>query len=82
MRSGTKAKSRSAAQAKLPSERARAYRERMKKKGMRLVHTWVIDTRSPEFKAEARRQARLINKSPDTEEAMQFIESHSADWDE
>lgn len=42
------------------SQRAQKYREAMKAKGMRLVQKWVIDTDTPEFKAEARRQSLLI----------------------
>ena len=42
------------------SQRAQKYREAMKAKGMRLVQRWVIDTRTPEFRAEARRQSLLI----------------------
>lgn len=42
------------------SQRAQKYREAMRARGMRLVQKWVIDTRTPEFRAEARRQSLLI----------------------
>ncbi|MBL8597068.1 MAG: antitoxin MazE family protein [Devosia sp.] len=42
------------------SQRAQKYRETMRAKGMRLVQKWVIDTQTPEFKAEARRQSLII----------------------
>jgi hypothetical protein len=70
------------AKALTSSERVRLYRAKKKKAGMRLLQIWVPDTRSPKVKAELRRQARLLAKSPDSEEALRFIESHSADWDE
>ena len=49
---------------KSSSERVRAYRERMQKKGMRLVQFWVPDTSTPEFKAEARRQPTEFASEP------------------
>ncbi|HEX4113352.1 MAG TPA: antitoxin MazE-like protein [Stellaceae bacterium] len=81
MRSGTKAKSRPPAKAKPPRERARAYRERMKKQGMRLVQKWELDRRSPAFRAELKREARLLARpSQEEEEIMRFIESLYEDW--
>ena len=41
-------------------DRVRAHRARMRAQGMRLVQMWVRDTRTPEFKAEAARQSRLV----------------------
>jgi len=38
-------------------EKVRAYRQRMRAKGLRLVQMWVPDTRTPEFVAEAHRQS-------------------------
>jgi hypothetical protein len=45
-------------------DKVRDYRARMRAKGMRLVQFWVPDTTSPGFRAEARRQSRLIAQSP------------------
>ena len=42
------------------SQRTQKYRDAMRAKGMRLVQKWVVDTRTPEFKAEARRQSLLV----------------------
>lgn len=63
-------------------ERVRAYRERMRKKGMRLVQFWVPDTSTPEFKAEARRQSLLIANSPQERDDQAFIDSVSIWWDD
>jgi mRNA interferase MazF len=76
-----RAKPKTASKAKSPRERARTYRERMKKKGMRLVHKWVVDRQSPKFKAELRRQAGNLADASDDEEVMQFIENNSVSWD-
>lgn len=65
---------------KSSSERVRAYRERMRKKGMRLVQFWVPDTSTPEFKAEARRQSLLVSRSPQAKEDQEFIDSITIKW--
>jgi hypothetical protein len=51
--------------------RVAKHRASLRAKGMRLVQIWVPDTRSPTFKAEARRTSRLLAKrynAPDSEE--------------
>ncbi|MGH6755524.1 MAG: antitoxin MazE family protein [Bradyrhizobium sp.] len=58
-------------------ENVRAYRERMRSRGMRLVQIWVPDTRSPEFAAEARRQSKLIAESPQEADDQAFVDSVS-----
>ena len=60
-------------------EKVRAHRARLRKQGLRPIQVWVPDTRSPAFKAEARRQARLVSRLPGEEDVMAFIESVS-DW--
>ncbi|MEK7820530.1 MAG: antitoxin MazE family protein [Pseudomonadota bacterium] len=57
----------------------RAHRARLRAQGLRPVQIWVPDVRSPAFKAEARRQSRLIANSPGERETMDFIEA-IADW--
>jgi len=37
----------------------RAYRSKLKNKGLRQVNIWLPDTRSPEFRKECLRQSRL-----------------------
>ena len=60
-------------------EKVKAYRERMRKRGMKLIQIWVPDPKSPYFFAEARRQARLIANSPHEKEDQAFIDSIS-EW--
>ena len=56
---------------KAPSRRDKfhAYRARKRASGLREVRLWLPDTRSPEFLAEARRQAARLNHSEDEREA-------------
>jgi hypothetical protein len=56
-----------------------AHRARLRAKGLRPIQIWVPDVRSPEFKAEAERQARLVALDPHEAEIMAFIEA-AADW--
>ena len=56
-------------------EKTRAYRARKRAQGMRLMQRWIIDTRTPEFRAEARRQSRLLSESPHAEEDQAFLDS-------
>ncbi len=58
-------------------EKARAYRERMRAKGLRPVQLWVTDTRSPEFAAEARRQSLAVANSPTEADDQAFIDAIS-----
>ena len=60
-------------------DKVKAYRERMRKRGMKLIQIWVPDPTSPYFAAEARRQARLIAESPHEPADQAFIDSIS-DW--
>lgn len=57
------------------SERTRAYRERMRKKGLRPIEIWVPDVRSREFKEEARRQALAVARSAQEQDDLEFIDS-------
>ena len=58
-------------------DKVRSYRERMRAKGMKLVQLWVPDTATPSFRAEARRQARLIAASPHETQDQAFIDAIS-----
>jgi len=62
-------------------DRVKAHRERMRAKGMRLYQIWLPDTTTPEFRAEASRQARLIRDSPEEKDDQAFIDSVAAIWD-
>lgn len=41
-------------------DQVRAYRSRMKTRGLRQVNLWLPDTRSPTFKKECRRQSLVV----------------------
>jgi hypothetical protein len=56
-------------------DKHKRYRMNQKAKGRRLLRIWVPDTRTPEFQAEARRQALLLRGAPEEAEALDFIEA-------
>jgi hypothetical protein len=58
-------------------DKVRAHRERLRAQGLRPIQVWVPDTRSPKFAAEARRQCRLINASPQAAEDQAFVDTIS-----
>ena len=62
-------------------EKVKAYRERMRRQGLRPIQIWVPDVRSPEFAAEAHRQSMAIAESVQDPEDQAFIDSIS-DLDE
>jgi len=63
-------------------EKVRAYRERLRRQGLRPIQIWVPDVRSPAFKAEARRQSRAIADSEQEGEDQAFIDAISEAEDE
>jgi Protein of unknown function (DUF3018) len=67
------------AQTSSSRDKVRAYRKRMRAKGLRLVQMWLPETRTPEFAAEARRQSLLANISPSAAEDQAWVDSIS-DW--
>jgi hypothetical protein len=60
-------------------DKVKAHRERMRKRGMKLIQIWVPDPQSPYFAAEARRQARALARSPHEKDDQAFIDSIS-EW--
>jgi len=62
-------------------EKVRAYRERLRRQGLRPIQIWVPDVRSPAFRAEAHRQSSLVAGSDLEAEDQAFIDaiSDSAD---
>jgi hypothetical protein len=68
--------------AKSSAERTRAYRERKRKQGMKLIQIWVPDVDSPEFAAEAHRASLAVSRGPHAEEDQAWVDSVSAPWDE
>jgi hypothetical protein len=57
--------------------KVRDHRARMRASGMKLVQFWVPDTSSVQFKAEARRQSRLIACSSHEADDQAFVDSLS-----
>jgi hypothetical protein len=56
-------------------ERVAKRRATLRAQGLRLKQFWVPDVRSPEFKAEARRQCRLINEAMKNSDDLAFAEA-------
>jgi len=57
------------------SQRAGAYRARMRALGLRPVQIWVPDTTRPGFAAEVRRQVEVLRDQPEERDALEFIEA-------
>jgi len=56
-------------------DKVRAHRLRLRRQGLRPIQIWVSDVRSPKFKAEARRQSRLVAADPGEPDVMASIEA-------
>jgi len=63
------------ARAKSSREKVRAYRQRMRAKGLRLVQMWLPDTSSPEFARQAHLDSLAIANSPTEQADQAFIDS-------
>jgi hypothetical protein len=59
------------------SKRVRSYRDRLRARGLRPVQIWVPDVRSPEFAAEAHRQAAAVAASEHAADDQAFIDAVS-----
>ena len=62
---------------KATREKVRAYRERLRRQGLRPIQIWVPDVRSPEFQAEAHRQSAAVATSPHQADDQAFIDAIS-----
>ena len=62
---------------KTSRERTKAYRERLKAKGLKPVTIWVPDINDPEVRAQLKRDCQLISESPHEKEIMEWIEAVS-----
>ena len=58
-------------------DKVRAYRERMRARGLRTVQIWVPDTRTAEFRKEAHRQSLAVANSQHAREDQDFIDAVS-----
>lgn len=63
---------------KATRDKVRAYRERLRRQGMRPVQIWVPDVRSPAFQVEAHRQSAAVARSEHEADDQAFIDSVSA----
>jgi Antitoxin MazE-like len=62
---------------KATREKVRAYRERLRRQGLRPIQIWVPDVRSPEFQTEAHRQSAAVAASPHEADDQAFIDAVS-----
>lgn len=62
-----------------PRSKFAAYRARKKAAGFRELRMWVPDTRTPEFKAEAKRQAALLDHSEEEREIAEMMVRFAAE---
>ena len=58
-------------------DKVRAYRERMRARGLRPIQIWVPDTRRAAFRTEAHRQSLAVARSPHGREDQNFIDAIS-----
>lgn len=63
--------------AKSTREKVRAYRERLRRQGLRPIQIWVPDVRARNFKVEAHRQSLVVAESAYEEEDQDFIDAIS-----
>jgi hypothetical protein len=49
------------------------YRSNKKAQGLKLIRLWVMDTHTPAFRKEVKRQAVLLHRAPEQQEASRFI---------
>ena len=61
-------------------DRVRAYRERLRKQGLRPIQIWVPDVNSPGFAAEAHRQSLAVASSPLEKDDQGFVDAASG-WE-
>jgi hypothetical protein len=57
------------------------YRATRRNSGMKLLRIWVPDPHAPGFREEAERQAKLIRNTPESQDALDFIEAGLKDFD-
>jgi len=64
-----------AKQPKSSRDKVRAYRERLRRQGLRPLQIWVPDVRTPAFRAEAHRQSLLVASSDLEADDQAFIDA-------
>lgn len=63
-------------------DRVEAHRAKLRAQGLRPVQIWVPDVRSPDFAAEAQRQALRVATAAQTSDDLDFVEAVSEGWPE
>ena len=63
-------------------DKVRAYRERMRARGLRPIQIWVPDTRTVAFRDEALRQSVAVARSERAREDQSFVDVISDTADE
>jgi len=66
------------------AERTRAYRARMRARGLKPVTIWTFDVNDPAFQKELDEACRRLNDSPDEKAIMDELEAFEVDlglWD-
>ena len=58
-------------------DKVRAYRERMRARGLRPIQIWVPDTRTAAFRTQAHRQSLAVAQSEFAREDQDFIDAIS-----
>jgi len=58
-------------------DKVKAHRMRLRRKGLRPIQMWVLDTSSAWFRSEAHRQSVTVAKSAHEHEDQQFIDAIS-----
>jgi Protein of unknown function (DUF3018) len=58
-------------------DKVKAHRIRLRRKGLRPVQMWVLDTSSASFRAEAHRQSLIVAKSPHERADQEFVDAVS-----
>jgi deoxyribodipyrimidine photolyase-like uncharacterized protein len=53
----------------------RAYRERLRARGLKPLTIWVPDLSKPEVRAQLERECRQLDRSPDEQEVLAWMES-------
>jgi hypothetical protein len=53
----------------------RAYRERLRARGLKPLTIWVPDLSKPEVRAQLERECRLLDRSRDEQEVLAWMES-------
>lgn len=62
-------------------DKVRAYRERLRQRGLRPIQIWVPDVRSAAFTTEAHRQSLAVATSHYAQEDQDFIDAISKEAD-